>query len=275
MACVIRTRTGEPGATAGAAVVLMLMAPSLVPQVARWVRTFPAAGADGPSSDHPMVDRPRGLRGGHRHLDRWPKPPPMAVQCSVIPATPSARVGQQRRRRCDDHPVHRERRTPLCSARSAPALSCDGTSPHDPPGGLVPADRRREWHRKRIGVRRFRDSCDRERRPRARHHLHLRESHVRQRPLRTDRGANDRAAARGLPRGLRRAGRRRWPAAVAASLGIVVSVVGMLLSAPFWWGFDLPFAWLNAAVVLTFLVLAWAVQKGSSPGPGGGGRSSV
>ena len=51
-ACVIRTRTGEPGATAGAAVVLMLMAPSLVPQVARWVRTFPAAGADGPSSDH-------------------------------------------------------------------------------------------------------------------------------------------------------------------------------------------------------------------------------
>ena len=52
VACVIRTRTGEPGATAGAAVVLMLMAPSLVPQVARWVRTFPAAGADGPSSDH-------------------------------------------------------------------------------------------------------------------------------------------------------------------------------------------------------------------------------
>jgi len=51
-ACVIRTRTGEPGATAGAAVVLVLMAPSLVPQVARWVRTFPALGADGPSSDH-------------------------------------------------------------------------------------------------------------------------------------------------------------------------------------------------------------------------------
>jgi hypothetical protein len=43
-ACVVRTRTGEPGAAAGAAVVLVLMAPSLVPQVARWVRTFPAAG---------------------------------------------------------------------------------------------------------------------------------------------------------------------------------------------------------------------------------------
>ena len=51
-ACVARTRTGEPGATAGAAVVLVLMAPSVVPQVARWVRTFPAPGAGGPSSDH-------------------------------------------------------------------------------------------------------------------------------------------------------------------------------------------------------------------------------
>jgi hypothetical protein len=51
VACVLRTRTGEPGAVAGTAVVLVLMAPSLVPQVARWVRTFPAPGAGGPSSD--------------------------------------------------------------------------------------------------------------------------------------------------------------------------------------------------------------------------------
>ena len=51
-ACVVRTRTGEPGAATGPAVVLVLMAPSLVPQVARWVRTFPAPGAGGPSSDH-------------------------------------------------------------------------------------------------------------------------------------------------------------------------------------------------------------------------------
>ena len=51
VACVARTRTGEPGAAAGTAVVLVLMAPSLVPQVARWVRTFPAPGAGGPSSD--------------------------------------------------------------------------------------------------------------------------------------------------------------------------------------------------------------------------------
>jgi hypothetical protein len=50
-ACVARTRTGEPGAAVGTAVVLVLMAPSLVPQIARWVRTFPAPGAGGPSSD--------------------------------------------------------------------------------------------------------------------------------------------------------------------------------------------------------------------------------
>jgi hypothetical protein len=56
--------------------------------------------------------------------------------------------------------------------------------------------------------------------------------------------------------------------------GIVVSVVGMLLSAPFWWGFNLPLAWLNAACVLTFLLLAW-VQKGSSRDLSGGGRSSL
>jgi hypothetical protein len=49
-ACVARTRTGEPGAAAGTAVVLVLIAPSLVPQVARWIRTFPAPGASGPSS---------------------------------------------------------------------------------------------------------------------------------------------------------------------------------------------------------------------------------
>jgi membrane protein implicated in regulation of membrane protease activity len=43
--------------------------------------------------------------------------------------------------------------------------------------------------------------------------------------------------------------------------GIVVSIAGLLLCAPFWWGFDLPFAWLNAAVLLAFLVLAWTVRK--------------
>jgi hypothetical protein len=51
-ACVARTRTGELGTAGAAAVVLVLMAPGFVPQVARWVRTFPAPGAAGPSSDH-------------------------------------------------------------------------------------------------------------------------------------------------------------------------------------------------------------------------------
>jgi hypothetical protein len=50
-ACVARTRTGEPGAAVGTAVVLVLMAPSLVPPIARWVRTFPVPGAGGPSSN--------------------------------------------------------------------------------------------------------------------------------------------------------------------------------------------------------------------------------
>jgi hypothetical protein len=46
--------------------------------------------------------------------------------------------------------------------------------------------------------------------------------------------------------------------------GIVVSLVGMLLGATFWWGFSLPFAWLDAATVLTFLILAWTARKASS-----------
>jgi len=50
-ACVARTRTGEPGAVVGTAVVLVLMAPALEPHVARWVRTFPAPGTGGLSSD--------------------------------------------------------------------------------------------------------------------------------------------------------------------------------------------------------------------------------
>jgi hypothetical protein len=51
VACVARTRTGEPGAATASAVALVLMAPSIVPPVARWIRTFPAPGASGLSSD--------------------------------------------------------------------------------------------------------------------------------------------------------------------------------------------------------------------------------
>ena len=51
VACLIRTRTGEPGAPASAAVALILMAPSLVPAVARRVSTFPTSGGAGLSSN--------------------------------------------------------------------------------------------------------------------------------------------------------------------------------------------------------------------------------
>ena len=46
--------------------------------------------------------------------------------------------------------------------------------------------------------------------------------------------------------------------------GFVVVPLGMLLSAPFWWGFDLPLAWLNAALVLPVLAAARAVYRKAS-----------
>jgi len=49
VACLARTRTGEPGAAA--AVALILMAPSLVPAVARRVSTLPTSGGAGLSSN--------------------------------------------------------------------------------------------------------------------------------------------------------------------------------------------------------------------------------
>ena len=84
-ACVVRTRTGEPGAAAGTAVVLVLMAPSpraagraLGPHVpgARRRRAIPG---------HRVVDRPGGMRGGHRRLGQWSKAAPVEVQGSMIP----------------------------------------------------------------------------------------------------------------------------------------------------------------------------------------------
>jgi hypothetical protein len=74
---VLRTRTGEPGATAGTAVVLVLMAPSFLPPVARWVRTFPAPGTNGPSFDHvwwlvlSMCAAAIAISFGGRSLPRW------------------------------------------------------------------------------------------------------------------------------------------------------------------------------------------------------------
>ena len=50
-ACVARTRTGEPGAAVSGAVALILMAPTLLPFVARRVSTFPASDGSGLSSN--------------------------------------------------------------------------------------------------------------------------------------------------------------------------------------------------------------------------------
>jgi hypothetical protein len=39
------------------------------------------------------------------------------------------------------------------------------------------------------------------------------------------------------------------------------------MCAPFWWGFDLPFAWFNAAIVLVLLALAGAAHLTTPPHP--------
>jgi hypothetical protein len=51
VACMARTRTGEPGAPTSTAVVLILMAPTLLPAVARRVSTFPTSNGVGLSSN--------------------------------------------------------------------------------------------------------------------------------------------------------------------------------------------------------------------------------
>jgi len=51
VACLVRTRTGEPGAASSTVVTLILMAPLLVPFVARRVSTFPASQGSGLSSN--------------------------------------------------------------------------------------------------------------------------------------------------------------------------------------------------------------------------------
>jgi hypothetical protein len=59
------------------------------------------------------------------------------------------------------------------------------------------------------------------------------------------------------------------------SSGFAVVPVGMLLSGPFWWGFDLPLAWLNAALALPLLAAAWAVYRKVSRNPSESRRSSA
>jgi hypothetical protein len=51
VACLVRTRTGEPGAASSVVVALILMAPTFLPFVARRVSTFPAFQGSGLSSN--------------------------------------------------------------------------------------------------------------------------------------------------------------------------------------------------------------------------------
>ncbi len=43
---------------------------------------------------------------------------------------------------------------------------------------------------------------------------------------------------------------------IPRSNGIVVTLAGLISCAPFWWGFDLPLAWVNAAVITSLLASA-------------------
>ena len=54
---------------------------------------------------------------------------------------------------------------------------------------------------------------------------------------------------------------------VPRPVGVGFTLAGIVMCAPFWWGFDLPFAWFNAAHTLLFLAVAGAVQLYARPRP--------
>jgi hypothetical protein len=47
---------------------------------------------------------------------------------------------------------------------------------------------------------------------------------------------------------------------VQRSIGVVLTLAGMVMCAPFWWGFNLPLAWVNAAVIMILFALASVVR---------------
>ena len=57
--------------------------------------------------------------------------------------------------------------------------------------------------------------------------------------------------------------------------GFAVLPAGMLLSAIFWWGFDLPLAWLTTATLLPILAAAWLVYRKASRNSSGPQRPPV
>ena len=49
--------------------------------------------------------------------------------------------------------------------------------------------------------------------------------------------------------------------------GILVSLIGILMCAPFGWGFDLPLAWPKAAQVVTLIAIGWTFRRSDDPSP--------
>ncbi|MEZ5115751.1 MAG: hypothetical protein R2737_05720 [Candidatus Nanopelagicales bacterium] len=47
---------------------------------------------------------------------------------------------------------------------------------------------------------------------------------------------------------------------VPRSPGVVFTLAGIVMCAPFWWGFNLPYAWFNAVTILVLLAVAGALQ---------------
>jgi hypothetical protein len=57
--------------------------------------------------------------------------------------------------------------------------------------------------------------------------------------------------------------------------GFAVLPAGMLLRAVFWWGFDLPLAWLSTALDIPVLAAAWLVYRKASRHPAGNASTVV
>jgi ABC-type transport system involved in multi-copper enzyme maturation permease subunit len=60
-----------------------------------------------------------------------------------------------------------------------------------------------------------------------------------------------------------------WPRAS----GVLVSLIGILVCAPFWWGFDLPFAWLSMVEIIAFILIGWTFRRSGRPESSREGRS--
>ena len=87
VACVARTRTGEPGAPASAAVALILMAPSLLPRSGPPGEYVPDVRWRRAVVEHRLVDRPGPVHRGRRRVGQRPAPASPASPSTLTPAS--------------------------------------------------------------------------------------------------------------------------------------------------------------------------------------------